>query len=616
MTRPPLQKKVDSEAPPIITFTKHAEAGSYRELIKRFTPPVDKSWRPPIDEPRSKLTIACITEASLSDSLRIEAQTTELTPKNYRSHLDRNEPDLLLVESTWATTTGYWHLAQHPASPERPYLLEILSRFRKKSIPTVYWITKGHEYHDHFNTFAPYFDFVFCADPVEVAMLRSEGVPAEVLLPCVQPMLYNPFRYCDQADAFSIDVLFDGWADIDRLGDHLDVHEKIKPLGLSIIESRYDIPEKRLKHFPAYADAFLGCVTSNGKRDLLKYVLTYLTCEPSLADRVSTQWLTLEAAACRLPILHYGDVEKGDIRREFVSTHRSAKDLMAEIDRLKNDVLYREKKAHLGWRQVVRHHTLADRLNTICQTAGIDHEWQAFPPISIISPTYRPHMIERCIDTYKRQTYPNKELIVVFNGDASPPASLADIINECASVSVVTVPNEMFTGACMNVGIHYANHRVLFKMDDDDRYGDNYVMDMMLYNRAVNADVLCKPNTSFYAFEGEDGVYVKANKASAHTINYLTSNSVFRSYMVAGNSISMMSDRARALLFDDHSYGAADASFIYSCAAANLTLFTVDRLNMLINRRNDLSSHTWKEEKQAFKERLECISEKTEDIFL
>jgi hypothetical protein len=78
----------------------------------------------------------------------------------------------------------------------------------------------------------------------------------------------------------------------------------------------------------------------------------------------------------------------------------------------------------------------------------------------------------------------------------------------------------------------------------------------------------------------------------------------------------MMSDRARALPFDDHSYGAADASFIYSCAAANLTLFTVDRLNMLINRRNDLSSHTWKEEKQAFKKRLECISEKIEDIFI
>ncbi len=600
---------------PVITFAKHDKSDAYKDLLHPYDPPI-KNRRHRVDQPRSRLTLACITEKNLYDALCIEAHTTALTPNTYKEYLANTTPDLLIVESAWVTSTGYWHLAQHPSSPERANLLDLVSKFKKKSIPTIYWITKGHEYHDHFNTFATFFDYVFCTDPIEATLLQSEGCRAEVLLPCVQPKLFNPFRFDDQAEDLDIGVLFDGWADIDRLGEGLKILEKVKPFGLDIIESRYDIPKKRLAQAPAWADRILGCVTHTGRRNLLKYARTYLTCTPSLADPISKQWETIEAAACRLPIVHFGALEKEDCRAGIAKAFLSSDELINEIDRLHNDALYREKSAHLGWRDVFKNHTIADRLHTICRRINTSYDWQAFPPVSIITPTYRAPMIERCIRTFNKQTYPNKEMIIVFNGDAALPEVMTNLIANNDHIQLITVPREMFTGACMNLGIHVTDNQHLLKMDDDDYYGDNYVLDMMLYNRAVDADVICKPNTSFYTFECEPGVYLRKEKRTTHTIKQLTRDSVFRNYLVAGNSISLMSRRARSLAFDDYSYGAADASFIYSCAASNFKLCTVDRLNMLISRRDDLSSHTWKEEKSTFKEKLECITDQPEDVMI
>ena len=596
--------------------SQQVKSEKYQKLIQYWTPPI-KSWKPLRKKPNFRLHIACVVEERLYHGLRFESELICLTSQNWKTTLKQSKPDILLMESIWNTSTGHWHMAQNPSSSERGELLEIISLSRKLSIPTVYWITKGHEYHEHFRDFAKHFDYVFCADPMETELLRAEGVKAEVLLPCVQPALYNPFRIYDHHyDAFSLNVLFDGWADLDRLNNDLSILNEIKKYGLSIIESRYKIFHNRINLFPDYKDCIIGCVTQQSKIDVLKYAMAYLTCDKSLSTNITQQWMTFEAAASRLPIIYYGSLPDDDCRQKIAVEFSEPQNLIDEIVRFQEDIIYREKNAHLGWRTVYQNHTFAHRIQSICKSIGINHDWQEFPNITMVSPTYRQHMLTTCLNTYERQTYPNKDLIVVYNENKKIPKSFLDKVKANENIKVIGVPKELFTGACMNVGIHFTDNSYVFKIDDDDLYGDNYVMDIMLYNKAVDADIICKPNTSFYKFEDNNNIYLRKNNIKSHTINVLTTEDIYKRYLIAGNSISLMSNEAKNLKFEDLSYGAADASYIYKGASSNLTICTVDRLNLIINRRNDLSTHTWKENNLFLMDRLDLIAEQYEDILI
>lgn len=75
---------------------------------------------------------------------------------------------------------------------------------RSRSIPVVFWMTKGAEYHEHYKNFALLCDLVCCADPVEAALMRGEGIEAHLLPPCMQPTLFKPFRYYSESTDYSI----------------------------------------------------------------------------------------------------------------------------------------------------------------------------------------------------------------------------------------------------------------------------------------------------------------------------------------------------------------------------------------------------------------------------
>ena len=192
------------------------------ELTDYWAPPVP-FWKPLKKKPNSSLRIACVVEDRLYHGLRYEAEVLLLTPTNWKQLLAYGRPDFLLMESIWKTATGHWHMGQCLGSNEREELLRILATAQTMSIPTVFWITKGHEYHEHYKEFSKHFDYVFCADFIEAERLRSEGIAAEILLPCVQPATHNPFRHYKDYNACDLGIIYDGWADLDRMTEDLCV---------------------------------------------------------------------------------------------------------------------------------------------------------------------------------------------------------------------------------------------------------------------------------------------------------------------------------------------------------------------------------------------------------
>lgn len=566
--------------------------------IHYWTPPVP-IWRP-MKAANSSLRIAAVVSDKLYQGLRFEGDVLLLTPRNGRRALEYAQPDFLLVESSWGTATGHWYLAQCTPTPEKDALVDLVRAARELGIPTVYWITEGHEYHGHYKDFAAHFDAVFCADPQEVELLAGEGIQSRYLPPCVQPALYNPFRLHEHYDAADLGVLYDGWAELDRKPEDYALLGAIRDYGLSIVESRYKITRNRKQALPEYEDCLLGCLTPQGRIAALKYARAYITFASTFSTSTTQQWMSLEAVASRLPVVHYGELAEQDIRRGLVLEHAEEEELLLELLRFREDDLYRERQAHKRWRQVYQCHTFSHRIRDICGHLGIGHDWEEYPRASLITPTYRRELLPRCLATFERQTYPDRELILVFNGDRAATHEDLGVTLPRSDVTLCHVPGDRFAGACLNVGHGYAQGQYCFRVDDDDHYGANYVLDMMLSLRAVEADLFGKPPCPF-VFEGAKTVYLK-KRASARPFSITSGITLTSSgFWLGGNSISGRYKVFRTVSYPDHSVGAADSLFALNSRHVALVA-TVDNLNLVAERRLDISSHTWRGDSDRLRE--------------
>ncbi|HYK05719.1 MAG TPA: glycosyltransferase family A protein [Thermoanaerobaculia bacterium] len=92
--------------------------------------------------------------------------------------------------------------------------------------------------------------------------------------------------------------------------------------------------------------------------------------------------------------------------------------------------------------------------------------------VSCLLPTRdRPHFLRQALRCYARQTYPNRELLVLDGGEHD----VADLCRGIDGVRHLRLSPDMTYGACMNVGAEHARGEILQKLDDDDHYAPSFI---------------------------------------------------------------------------------------------------------------------------------------------
>ncbi len=157
-------------------------------------------WSPVADTPKlkmrppSQLRVACILGPRLFDGLAGEVQLQLMTRKTWEPALRYGRPDMLLIESTWFTSTGEWHMAQSSPGADRDAIEAMVKLARELGIPTIFWMTVDSQYHDLFKEFARNFDVIFCADQASIGAFAKDGRKATLLEPAFQPRRFNPIK--------------------------------------------------------------------------------------------------------------------------------------------------------------------------------------------------------------------------------------------------------------------------------------------------------------------------------------------------------------------------------------------------------------------------------------
>jgi peroxiredoxin len=131
------------------------------------------------------------------------------------------------------------------------------------------------------------------------------------------------------------------------------------------------------------------------------------------------------------------------------------------------------------------------RVHADGRAAGFAHD---VPLVSVILTTRdRPGFLQFALTCYERQTYPQRELIVVDDGDRFPvdPALVAAVGGR-----VVRAPVGTPIGSKLNLGLDVARGSLCQKMDDDDWYAPAYVETMVTKLRESWHDA-CRPTVAF-----------------------------------------------------------------------------------------------------------------------
>ncbi len=571
-----------------------------------------------LDFPRTERTFATtvgfIGSEELHRALLPECPVHLLTRANWKVSIEAGLVDLVLVEPCLRDVTDEWRDSIFDGAACSAEFKALLRAARGAAVPTACWITSDLAYRDLHAPFAGLVDATFCADWAFADHLARNGVAAAHLPHAVQPSIHNPFLDLADRDGAFPEALFLGWTSVLADEGLADALRPLVPMGLKIAEPRARVRSLKKASAPALRDAILGSVGFRDRLLLLKGAKILVQAENGLAPRWTAERAALEAAACQCVVLHRGALDPRDARSRFAVPFERWSDLRAYVARLQSDRVLRLRLAQLGWRTAQEDYPLAKALAAIFAGAGLPAELPQ-PRASVVTPTIRPDLLEKTLRQFRDQTWENKELIVVANSD-DPSAWRTDLVDPDGREQIVFLPREHWAGAALNLGARRSSGAYVFRMDDDDYYGANYVKDMMLHARSTNADVLGKQAEFVYSTE-HGSVFRRPPRAFPPTV-FSSTDFSYNATPLAGFVMTMKRSVAMARGYPDLAYGFADSGFLSrEKERAELTMALTDNLNAVVERRTDPRSHTWQlENKWHERKKHERLSAKVEDLMI
>jgi hypothetical protein len=137
------------------------------------------------------LKVAAIVDRHLASALDDACRLITFRPDNWPWVLANERPDLVLVESAWRGNDGAWqYQVPEYTHPDAVGLAELLEWCRDRSIPSVFWDTKGEHHVPRFLAAAKGCAAVCTVDPAAAGRWRAHGLEAR-LVPLGFPLLHG-----------------------------------------------------------------------------------------------------------------------------------------------------------------------------------------------------------------------------------------------------------------------------------------------------------------------------------------------------------------------------------------------------------------------------------------
>lgn len=362
------------------------------------------------------IKVAAILDEFTMECFKMEVDLTAITPDDWERQMEESQPDLLFVESCWFGNANTWSGLMYGYTSNGPNrmddLLKVIGYCRKRGIPTVFWAKEDPVHFSRFGPTAKLFDYVYTTDANMVSEYRKEyGIDAEPLSFFCQPQVHNPVPWIARNDkaAFAGSYYSDKiercenfhaiMQGLEKVGVDYDIYDRCLKRGVAHLE----FPEHFKKHVIGYLEPHEMCKAYKGYR----YTVNLNTVKHSptmFARRV------YESLASGTPVI--SNYSEGVITQfgGIVCASDRQEDIVAYVERLRDPEEYAAVSAQ-GVRETLGRHTLADRLEQVCERLGIP----VVPHLPLTNAVYTAgteQAVEQARAHFQAQHYHRKRLVI------------------------------------------------------------------------------------------------------------------------------------------------------------------------------------------------------------
>ena len=554
-------------------------------------PPRRPSPRP---APFGHVRVAIIADEFSLLAWGAEFDTVAVTPSDWRSTLSAGRVDLLFVESAWNGNRGAWQYQLTGSSAPSEALRELVAECRARGIPTVFWNKEDPPHFEDFLATAGLFDLVFTSDVRLLPEYRSQ-LGHDRVAPmsfAASETWHNPVR--DPAVAERGDIAFAGMyfahkfperrAQMDLLlGAAAEVAER-RGLDFDIF-SRFSGGDEHYQ-FPAPLDGHVvGSLPYDRMLSAYGAYRAFLNVNSVVDSPSMCARRVFEITASGTPVV---STESVAIREFFpgdeVAVVTEPEEAAHVLRALTRSPELRDRMVHRAQRRIWREHSYAHRAATLLEASRVDVSASrrlAAPSVTALVSTNRPGQLDHVLATIGRFDGVPVQLALLTHGFDVNDVELRARARAAGVDELVVLHGDAdhSLGACLNRLVSVADGEVLAKIDDDDVYGEQYLVDSIAALRYSGAQLVGKQASYMYL----GGLDLTVLRFPEHEHRFTR--------FVAGPTLVGWRDTFVAAPFEDRTRG-EDTAFLRTVAAAGGRVYSADRFNF-IQVRGDRAHHTW-----------------------
>lgn len=218
--------------------------------------------------------------------------------------------------------------------------------------------------------------------------------------------------------------------------------------------------------------------------------------------------------------------------------------------------------------------------------------------ISVITSTNRKYNLEKYIENINQQAHVNLQVVLVTHGfllSSEETKELYNRINKSIELEIVHINEEAPLGVCLNAAIKHIKYDYVAKMDDDDFYFKNYLIDAWIASKYSGADLVGKL-TSYTFLENSKIIIMKHKNTHRRYNNF-----------VMGATFFAKSSLMKKYMFSYLPTG-EDSDFLRRINEDNAIIYADQPYNFCIYRSGNTGTHTWKISDLEYMKNSEIVS--------
>ena len=429
-----------------------------------------------------KIKIACIMDTFTYESYAPEANFFQLTPKNWKSELEKIQPDMLFVESAWRGKDELWGNKVGHTSQE---LTGIVNWCKENKITSMFWNKEDPVHFETFLNTAKLFDHIFTTDIDCISSYKKAlGHNYVYFLPfAAQPKIHNPIEKYQRKDKFCFaGAYYNKYPDrtknlnnfVVSLPDFKDIEIYDRNFGKN--DSDYMFPD-------AFQPFIVGTLPYDQIDKAYKgynYAINLNSIKQSQSMFARRVYELLASNTITVSNFSHGlRLMFGDL----VFTSDSGDEICRKLNYLTGDTLKLKQFRLLALRKVLSEHLYQDRLNYIHSKLSSSPLINVMPMIKVVAYADSVDKLECIRKNYSHQAYKDKSLTIIISGFKPSKKWAAQHSNirllSLAEAKLLKV-NE------------WAKDSWLSTFNADDFYGEHYLTDLTLATRYTNHKVIGK----------------------------------------------------------------------------------------------------------------------------